>query len=409
MLALTIYRADSAKHDKHIMKFFTSTALVSLVCYILFGCGAASQRTTVGTQTPDATEVSLHQAYQPYFSMGVALNREQTTGKDPDAIKIVDHHFNALTPENDMKWESVQAHEGTFTFEGADALVKYATSANKTIIGHALIWHQQTPQWVFENQQGGPASRELLLARMKAHIYALAGRYKDDLIAWDVVNEALNEDGSIRQSAWFKIIGEEYIDKAFEYAAQAAPNAKLYYNDYNLFKSAKMDGAIGLAKRLKSKGIRIDGIGEQAHYDIVPPVKALALSIQKVADTGLSFMITELDVSVLAFPDSEKMGADLSLDFALQESYNPYADGLSQGARAQLADAYIDLFTVFLAHHEHIDRVTMWGVSDNNTWKNDWPMKGRTDYPLLFDRDYQPKPFVFDLIRLAQTRALNRD
>lgn len=268
-----------------------------------------------------------------------------------------------------------------------------------------LVWHEQTPNWVFEDDSGNPASRELLLKRMKAHICALAGRYKDDIAGWDVVNEAFNEDGTMRASKWYTLIGEDFIEKAFMYAHQAAPNAKLYYNDYNMFKAPKTGGVLAMVKRIQAKGIRIDGIGMQAHYGIEPPVAQLEQSFKKVAEAGLSIMITELDISVLKFPDSDNMGADISLHFALNDAYNPYANGISSSSYNKLAKSYIDLFTLFLAYQQFIDRVTLWGVSDNDTWRNNWPMKGRTDYPLLFDRQYQAKGFVSDIIMLPQTQS----
>lgn len=345
---------------------------------------------------------SLHAAYAPYFDIGAAVNRQQMTGNAAASLRIIDQHFNSLTPENDMKWESIQLVEGTFSFAGADALIAYAKQSNKHVIGHALVWHEQTPDWVFEDAQGNTASRELLLKRMKTQIDALAGRYKNDIKAWDVVNEALNEDGSMRESKWYQIIGADFVEKAFEYASLAAPNARLYYNDYNLFKTAKMDGAIELVKRLQAKNIRIDGIGAQGHYGLDVPLQELELSIQKVAGAGLTFMISELDISVLKFPDSDNMGADISLNFALQDDFNPYADGISDESNAKLTKGYQGLFKLFLKYHENIDRITLWGVADGDSWRNNWPMKGRTDYPLLFDRNYQPKAIVDKLIILAE-------
>lgn len=379
--------------------------IVMISIYLLSSCSMHSTLSKPSNNTANSQALStgsLSDAYSTYFDIGTALNRDQTTGYDSQSIAIVDKHFNTLTSENDMKWESIQPTEGQFTFEGADALVQYANKTNKSVIGHALVWHEQTPDWVFEDELGNEASRELLIARMKSQIFALAGRYKNDIKGWDVVNEALNEDGTMRESKWQQIIGDDFIELAFTFAAQAAPNAQLYYNDYNLFKAAKMDGAIALAKRLKAKGIRIDGIGEQGHYGITPPLKELALSIQKVAQQDLKMMITELDISVLKFPEGENMGADISLKFDLQDDYNPYAMGISASSSQKLAQAYSDLFALFLRYEKAIDRVTFWGVSDNSTWRNNWPMKGRTDYPLPFDRDYQAKPFVKTLIEQAQ-------
>ncbi|MFA3793021.1 endo-1,4-beta-xylanase [Aliiglaciecola sp. SL4] len=380
------------------MKHIIATTLLTFVLGSVSGCANTNSSTRDANLT---TGFSLHQAFSSYFNVGVAINTQQANGKDRQSVAIIDQHFNTLTAENDMKWESIQPNLNQFTFDAADALVAYAKASKKDIIGHTLVWHQQTPDWVFEDKLGNPISRDALLSRMKAHIFALAGRYKNDIKGWDVVNEAFNEDGSLRDSKWSRIIGPDFIEKAFEYAHQAAPNAELYYNDYNLFKAEKMDSVIALAKRLKAKGIRIDGIGEQGHYGIEPPFEQLESSIKKVAEMGLSMMITELDITVLKFPDEKNMGADISLNFALEDEFNPYVNGISKSSNLKLANAYKHLFALFLRYQKHIDRVTFWGVSDNDTWRNNWPMHGRTDYPLLFNRDYQAKAFVKDLVALA--------
>jgi len=380
------------------MKLLLISALLSFTLAFTASCANKPDRdTTLGHQP-----LSLSEAFSSHFAIGSAINTQQANGLDAQSVAILNLHFNSLTPENDMKWERIQPQENVFTFEASDTLAAYAKKSQKDLIGHALVWHQQTPSWVFEDASGELVGRERLLARMKTHIFAIAGRYKNQIKGWDVVNEAFNEDGSLRESKWYQIIGKDYIEKAFEYAHQAAPKAKLYYNDYNLFKAAKMDGVIAMVKRLQAKGIRIDGIGEQAHYGIEPPIEELDISIQKVADTGLTMMITELDISVLKFPDEDNMGADISLSFALDKAYNPYKKGISASSQEKLANAYLSLFKLFLTHQQHIDRVTLWGVSDNDTWRNDWPMAGRSDYPLLFNRKYKAKSFVSDLIALAQ-------
>lgn len=381
------------------MKHSAAIALLLVLIGLISSC---SYTTDSNTSDLAEADVSLYRSFSPFFTIGSAVNTQQANGKDVKSVSIIDKHFNSLTPENDMKWESIQPTSGHFTFEAADALITYAKTTNKSVIGHALVWHQQTPDWVFEAENGEPASRDLLLERMKTHIFALAGRYKNDIKGWDVVNEAFNEDGSFRQSKWYQIIGEDFIDKAFEYAHAAAPDAELYYNDYNLFKTAKMDSVIALSKRMRAKGLQIDGIGEQAHYGVEPPLSELEESIGKVAEADLTMMITELDISVLKFPDNDNMGADISLNFELKDEFNPYATGISESSNRKLAKAYTDLFELLLTHHQHIDRVTFWGVSDNHTWRNDWPMKGRTDYPLLFNRDYQAKSFVDDIVELAK-------
>jgi endo-1,4-beta-xylanase len=250
------------------MKNLISTTAVLGLSLLLGACGGQQNKSSATSNIADTPLVqeSLAQSYKDLFQVGAAINRRQAIGDDIAGQKVVKQHYNVITAENDMKWESIQSQEGVFTFEGADALVDFAEKTNKDIIGHVLVWHSQTPDWVFEDAKGKPVTREVLLKRMKTQIFALAGRYKGKIKGWDVVNEAFNEDGSFRESKWFTIIGEDFIDKAFEFANQADPKAQLYYNDYTLYKPAKMNAAIALAKRLRSKGLRIDGIGIQGHY-----------------------------------------------------------------------------------------------------------------------------------------------
>ncbi len=370
----------------------------------MFGCMFILSCSIKSGKINDISNSSLADVFSEGFDLGVAVNRNQMLGIEKPQQQIVSQHFNALTPENDMKWSTLQPSEGSFDFTGADALINYAAENNKKIIGHVLVWHQQVPEWLFVDEQGKQVTREVLLSRMKSHIFEVAGRYKNQIYGWDVVNEALNDDGSLRESKWLEIIGEDFIDYAFLYASQAAPNAKLYYNDYNLFKQEKITGALTIAERLKRKGIRIDGIGAQAHYGLNPPVAELEKTIQRVISQQLDFMITELDITVLKFPEPEKMGADVSLNVEYAEEYNPYAESMSNEALQALAQSYIDLFELFWKYRDHISRVTLWGVSDGDSWRNYWPMQGRVDYPLLFDRAYQAKPFVQDLINIPQSQ-----
>ncbi|MDQ8183355.1 endo-1,4-beta-xylanase [Pelagicoccus sp. SDUM812005] len=341
--------------------------------------------------------------YSEHFMIGAAVNTGHIMGTDAEGQALVAAQFNTLTAENDMKWEQIQPEPGQFDFRSADALVAFSEENGIFVVGHTLLWHQQTPAWVFEDENGKPASRELLLSRLKHHIETVVGRYKGRVQGWDVVNEAFEEDGSWRKSKWFEIIGPDYIEQAFRYAAAADPEAELYYNDYNMFKAAKRSGVMSMVKALLEKGVRIDGVGFQGHYGLGgPDLGNLEASILAVKETGLQVMFTELDISVLPFPDQEKMGADISLDFELQEEFNPYAAGLPAEVGKELADGYSRLFELFLRHSETISRVTFWGVEDGSSWRNSWPMAGRTDYPLLFDRNYQPKQAFHALVELVK-------
>jgi endo-1,4-beta-xylanase len=349
-------------------------------------------------------QASLKEAFADAFLVGTALNRRQIMGEAPEALELVKRQFNTLTAENVMKWEKIEPLEGQFDWEAPDALVALAEAQDMPLAGHVLVWHSQTPDWVFQGPDGQPASREALLARMENHINAVVGRYRGKVKYWEVVNEALNDDGSLRQSPWLGIIGEDYIEKAFEFAHRADPDAELYYNDYSLYKPAKRAGAVRLVKGLLNKGIPVGAIGMQAHYGMGHPEDwaDFDASIKAFAGLGVSVHITELDISVLPSPDPQSRGADLSVNFELNARLNPYADGLPRDVEQLHTERYLDLFRILLANRESVERVTFWGVDDAQNWKNNWPMRGRTDYPLLFDRQGQPKPVFYEVIRLAE-------
>lgn len=357
----------------------------------------------IGSAYAQDQSSSLKDAYSKHFSIGTALSATQIVGKEPGTLDLVKQQFNAVTAENVMKWEIIEPVEGQFNFAAADAMIEFAEANNINVIGHVLLWHEQTPAWVFQDAKGQPASKELVLSRLKNHINAVMGRYKGRIKGWDAVNEALNEDGTLRQSNWYKALGQDYIATVFELAHQADPKAELYYNDFNLFKPEKRVGVLKLVAALKAKNVPIHGIGEQGHYSLdYPELQQVEDSIVAFKNTGLKVVITELDISVLPFPEPEKIGADISLNMKLKQEFNPYADGLPKAVSDQLSQKYLQLFELFLRHSDSIERVTLWGVNDNQTWRNNWPMKGRTDYPLLFDRKNQPKEVVPQLIKLAE-------
>jgi endo-1,4-beta-xylanase len=262
------------------------------------------------------------------------------------------------------------------------------------------VWHAQVPEWVFQDDQGKPLTRDALLKRMHDHIFTVVGRYKGRIQSWDVVNEALNEDGTLRQSKWLKIIGKDYIEKAFEYAHEADPQAELNYNDYNLEYPAKRDGAVTLIKELQAKGIPVAVVGVQGHDRLDWPSAAVEdATIDAFAKLGVRVAITELDVDVL--PSIAPGSADVSLKVKADPKLNPYPSGLPDDVQQALARQYATLFGVYLKHRAAMSRVTLWGVTDADSWRNDWPVVGRTDYPLLFDRNGQPKPAFDAVIRQA--------
>ena len=351
-----------------------------------------------------AAQVTLKDAFQDIFRIGAALNQAQFEESDSRGAAIVETQFNTISPENVLKWESVHPRPDGFNFEPADRYVAFGEKHHMFIIGHTLVWHSQVPRWVFQDGKGAALDREALLQRMHDHIRAVVGRYKGRIGGWDVVNEALNEDGTLRQTPWLKIIGEDYLAKAFEFAHEADPAAELYYNDYSLENEAKRKGAVALIRKLKEQGVPIRAVGLQGHDKMdFPTIEQQDATIGAFARLGVKVNITELDIDVLP-PASRQGGADVSLNVAAQTKLNPYAAGLPDAVQQALAKRYADLFAVFLKYRGSITRVTFWGVTDGDSWLNDWPVKGRTSYPLLFDRQGHPKPAFDAVVRLASSR-----
>ena len=344
----------------------------------------------------------LKGAFKHSFLIGAAINQKQFSEKDARGVAIITSQFNSISPENILKWESVHPQPGKYDFDGSDRYVAFGEKHHMVIIGHTLVWHNQTPRWVFQDDKGNLVDREALLGRMRDHIHTVVGRYKGRIKGWDVVNEALNEDGTLRQSLWMKIIGEDYLVKAFEFAHEADSKAQLYYNDYSLENEAKRKGAVELIKKLQTRGVPVFGVGLQAHNKMDwPTVQQQDDTITAFAKLGIKVNITELDIDVLPSA-SQHRGADITLNVELQAALNPYPKGLPDTVQQALAKRYADLFAVFVKHRDVIDRVTFWGVTDPDSWLNGWPVRGRTSYPLLFDGNGQPKPAFDAVLRTAR-------
>lgn len=342
---------------------------------------------------------SLKKAFQGDFYIGTALDSVQIIGKAKSSTHLVKHQFNSIVAENCMKIEKIQPVEGKFDMTLPDQFVKFGEKNKMKIIGHNLVWHSQTPDWFFVDKAGKQVSREVLIERMRVHITTLVTRYKGRVHGWDVVNEALEDDGVLRKSLWYKIIGPDYIELAFKFAHEADPKAELYYNDYNLYKPSKRAGAVEIVKTLQAKGCRIDAVGEQGHYSLGMNIfDDLEGSILAFSNLGVKVMITELDLTILPFPSSE-ITADVSMSYQNSAKYNPYTKEVPQSVLNDFSDYYVNLFKIFVKHKDVIDRVTFWGVNDGQSWRNYWPIKIRTDYPLLFDRENKAKPVVDRIIK----------
>lgn len=344
-------------------------------------------------------EIGLKDVFKDKFLIGVSMNRSQIMGDDTIGNNLIVKHFNSIVADNCMKSEIVQPLEGVFDFSLADRFVKFGRKHKMYIIGHTLVWHSQVPNWFFVDSKGNTVSREVLISRMRNHIQTLMKRYKGKVKGWDVVNEAINDDGSWRQSPFYTIIGKEYVKLAFQFAHEADPKAQLYYNDYNMEKEGRRNTVVKMVKELQQQGIKIDAIGMQSHLTMdYPTLDAFEESVKAFSSLGVKVMITELDLTVLPFPKNE-ISADVSLNFKYDATLNPYINGLTDSASVAFENRIEAFFKLFIKYKNEISRVTVWGLSDKDSWKNDFPIRGRTDYPLLFDRNYAPKLIVEKLIK----------
>jgi endo-1,4-beta-xylanase len=342
---------------------------------------------------------SLKDVFKDDFDIGVALNLDQISAKEPKTTALVEKHFNSITPENILKWEEVHPEPNRYHFEPVDRYVAFGEKNKMHIIGHTLVWFHQTPGWVFQDESGKSLDREVLLKRMKEHIFTVMGRYKGRIHGWDVVNEAIVPDGKFRKCKWLDIIGEDYVLKAFEYARQADPNAELYYNDYNFYRGRQCETVIQLIQSLQSKGVRLDGIGIQGHWGLdYPGYEQIENIIGALSKLGVRLMITELDVTVLPYAEDYMDKKLTSLNTGLQTKLNPYANALPESVQKKQAQRYAEFFSIFLKHRDRFKRITFWGTHDSQSWRSDWPVIGRTDYPLLFDRQCEPKPALDAII-----------
>ncbi len=365
------------------------TLILVLVVSVL-GCSAENQ-------APE----TFKDAFEGKFVVGAALNTYQIDGQDPKALELVKKQYNTIVAENCMKSGLIQPQEGVFDFGDADKFIEFGEENNMHIVGHTLIWHSQAPRWFFVDEEGNDVSPEVLKERMRTHIFTVMRRYKGRVHGWDVVNEAVEDNGELRNSKFLQILGDDYLRFAFEFAREADPSAELYYNDYSLANPSKRDGVVRMVKKLQSQGVKVDGIGMQGHYALDgPTIEEIENSINAFSALGANVMITELDITVLPWP-GQSVTAEVSTSFEFQSEYNPFADGMTDEAFAQLNQRYIDMFNLFLKHSDKITRVTFWGVADHHSWKNNWPVRGRTDYPLLFDRNYEAKPAVKKILENA--------
>lgn len=331
------------------------------------------------------TETPLKKLYQDAFQIGAAVN--------PKTIEIqrslLAYHFNSITAENEMKFISLHPQENVYTFEDADLIAAFAREHNMALRGHTLVWHNQTPDWIFDNGNGGLAERDVLLERLRSHIQTVVGRYKDDIYCWDVVNEVISDDTDenafLRPSKWLDIAGEDFIAKAFEFAHEADPQALLFYNDYNESHPYKRERIYRLVRSLLDQGVPIHGVGLQAHWNLYDPsLDDIRAAIERYAQLGLQLQLTELDVSVFRFEDRR---TDLA---------HPTQEMLELQA-----ERYESIFRLLHEYRENISAVTFWGAADDYTWLDGFPVRGRKNWPFLFDVAQRPKESYHRVARVV--------
>lgn len=336
----------------------------------------------------DNKDRGLKDYYSDYFPMGVSVSPRALKSDEADLIK---HEFNSITAENAMKMGPIHPKENEYSWAYADSIVAFAQRNKMKMRGHTLCWHNQTPDWMFVNAKGDTVSKDVLLQRLKDHITAVVSRYKGNIYAWDVVNEVISDkaDEFYRKSVWYKICGEEFIEKAFRYAHEADPQAVLFYNDYNEIDPVKREKIFKMVTSLKAAGVPIHGVGLQGHWAINEPSGAqLDQTLARFAASGLKLQITELDVSV--YPKEHNARAkkpeDLNTDFTADKEQKQI-------------DVYRMCFEMFRKYKQHITGITFWNVSDRSSWLDNFPVRGRKDYPLLFDQNLKPKKVYWEVTK----------
>lgn len=353
--------------------------LILAAALLVASCGAAEEK-------------GVKDAFEGKFYIGAALNASEIVGTDTAGVEVLKKHFNSIVAENCMKCEEIHPQEDVYNFTLADKFVEFGEANDMFIIGHCLVWHSQLAKWFAYDEEGNYVTPEVLKQRMKDHITTIVTRYKGRVHGWDVVNEAIVEDGSYRKSPFYEILGEEFIPWAFECAHAADPDAELYLNDYGMNVPGRRDAYVKIINDLKARGLRIDAIGMQGHMGMdYPDITQFEESLLTYAGTGVNVMITEWDMSALPTVNT---GANISDTEEYKAKLNPYPDGLPEEVAAVWNERMKAFMDLFLKHSDKITRVTAWGISDDDSWKNGWPVKGRTDYPLLFDRNLEPKPFL---------------
>lgn len=376
----------------------TCSAALLLSIMTLGAAPPAARQQEQGSDVKSMT-TTLRQAAGETLLIGAAIPPHVVD--DPKLSKILAEQFNCLTAENVLKPDALQRERGKFTFAEADRIAAFAQQHDMKLVGHTLLWHQQLPGWMFADENRKPLPREQALANLKSHIETVVKHFDGKVVGWDVVNEAISDkdDEFLRDTPARRAIGDDYIVKAFEFARAASPNVQLYYNDYSIEVPAKRAKAIRLIKQLQAAGVHVDAVGIQGHWQLeFPKTSMVEDAINAFAALGVKVMITELDIDVLP---RKTGGADISATET--GGLDPYKQKLPPEMQQKLAARYRELFHVFAKHRgKTLTRVTFWGFYDGSTWLDNWPVRGRTNHPLLWDRELQPKPALSAVIEELQ-------
>ena len=361
----------------------------------------ASGAIAAAASVPTVADTPLKDVFGDKFRVAVAINDNQAKETDAKGAEVVKHHFNTIVAENVMKSEEIHPQKNVYFWDDADAFVKFGEDNGMTVIGHCLIWHSQLAPWFPYDDEGNYVSADTLKARMRDHIHTVVGRYKGRVKGWDVVNEAIIENGSYRKTPFYEILGEEFIPLAFQYAHEADPDAELYYNDYGMNVPGRRDAVVRMVNDLKRRGLRIDAIGMQGHMGMdYPDFTEFETAIKAFAGTGCKVMITEWDMSALP---TLTRSANVGDAVAFRKAMNPYPDGLPADVAALWNSRMDAFFSMFMRYSDVNPPPTARGRRDRDSRKHGYPMRGSVDSRLLLDRNYETEPYLRKLSEYHKT------
>lgn len=376
--------------------------LFSLVIAMICSTGCSDQQAL--------KDIPLKEAFADDFLVGVAVAQPIITNNDTESIRLICEQFNAVSPESVLKPEYIHPAPDVWDFSQGDAYCQFASDHGLKALGHTLMWHNQTPDFFWIRPDGSVRSKEEMKQVLEEYVEKTVTHFAGKVYAWDVVNEVVSEEGGYRNDkGWEKYYDgnlDELVSLAFSTAQRCDPNAELYYNDYNMWRQSKVDGAVHIVKMLQEQGIRIDGVGIQAHWGLnYPDTKDIETTIDRLYDLGVKVMITELDIDMLPFSKEGQMTGKAMYDPALQREefmryLNPYTEGLPADVEQQIADRYEQIMRTIYNKRDKISRVTFWGLHDGVSWKNDYPIPNRTNYPLLFDRNLGKKKAFYQVVNV---------